>query len=172
MLDTKSSAVLGSVRKVMKTSNLPLSQADISCTEKDPIKNWIYRIFKRINFWAGVKCINWCMHLAQFGKTAENNKCANYLIVCGDLFCRRKTQNERIQNIPQKSSNNFQQLHKKKLEPTKKGLVRVQNLRENFKRIGKVNKFQSVLQWKKIKFIFAELTTRPTKLFFDYYRGD
>ena len=89
-LNTQGGAAYGSVRNLMKASNLPVSKVRQFLHSKlsDTKFTLPARKFERMKAFARFKNENWCMDLAYVDKLAKDNNGVKYLLVRQDLFDR------------------------------------------------------------------------------------
>ena len=89
-LYTQGGAAYGSVRNLVKASNLLVSKVRQFLHSKPSYKKFTLatRKFKRMKAFARFKNEIWCMDLAYVDKLAKDNNCVKYLLVRQDLFDR------------------------------------------------------------------------------------
>ena len=89
-LYTQGGAAYGSVRNLVKTSNLPVSKVRQLLHSKSSYTKFTLatRKFKRLKAFARFKNEIWCMDLAYVDKLANDNNGVKYLLVRQDLFDR------------------------------------------------------------------------------------
>ena len=89
-LYTQGGAAYGSVRNLVKTSNLPVSKVRQLLHSKSSYTKFTLatRKFKRMKAFARFKNEIWCMDLAYVDKLAKDNNGVKYLLVGQDLFDR------------------------------------------------------------------------------------
>ena len=89
-LYTQGGAAYGSVRNLVKASNLPVSKVRQFLHSKPSYTKFTVAIpkFKRMKAFARFKNEIWCMDLAYVDKLANDNKGVKYLLVRQDLFDR------------------------------------------------------------------------------------
>ena len=102
-LYTQGGAAYGSVRNLVKASNLSVSKGRQFSHSKPFYTKFTLatRNFKRIKASARFKNEIWCMDLAYFDKLAKINNGVNYLLVLQNLFDRtldaKRNENKRFQ---------------------------------------------------------------------------
>ena len=89
-LYTQGGAAYGSVRNLVKASNLSVSKVRQFLHSKPSYTKFTLatRKFKRMKAFARFKNEIWCMDLAYFDKLGEDNDGVKYLLVRHDLFDR------------------------------------------------------------------------------------
>ena len=89
-LYTQGGAAYGSVRNLVKASNLSVSKVRQFLHSKPSYTKFTLatRKFKRMKAFARFKNENWCMDLAYIDKLAKDNDGVKYLLVRHDLFDR------------------------------------------------------------------------------------
>ena len=89
-LYTQGGAAYGSVRNLVKTSNLPVSKVRQLLHSKSSYTKFTLatRKFKRMKAFARFKNEIWCMDLAYVDKLPKDNNGVKYLLVRQDLFDR------------------------------------------------------------------------------------
>ena len=89
-LYTQGGAAYGSVRNLVKASNLSVSKLRQFLHSKPSYTKLTLdtRKFKRIKAYARFENEIWCMDLAYVDKPAKDNNCVKYLLVRQDLFDR------------------------------------------------------------------------------------
>ena len=89
-LYTQGGAAYGSVRNLVKASNLSVSKGRQFLHSKPSYTKFTLatRNFKRIKSFSRFKTAIWCMDLAYFDKLTKNNNGLKYLLVLQDLFDR------------------------------------------------------------------------------------
>ena len=89
-LYTQGGAAYGSVRNLVKDSNLSVSKVTHFLDSKPSYTQFTLatRKFKRMKAFARLKNEIWCMDLAYVDKLAKDNNGVKYLLVRQDLFVR------------------------------------------------------------------------------------
>ena len=89
-LHTQGGAAYGSVRNLVKASNLSVSKVRQFLHSKASYTKFTLatRKFKRMKAFATFRNESWCMDLAYVDKLAKDNNCVKYLLVRQDLFDR------------------------------------------------------------------------------------
>ena len=89
-LYTQGGAAYGSVRNLVKASNLSVSKVRQFLHSKPSYTKFTLatRKFKRMKAFARFKNEIWCMDLAYVDKLAKDNNGVKYFLVCKDLFDR------------------------------------------------------------------------------------
>ena len=103
-LYTQAGAAYGSVRNLVKASNLPVSKVRQFLHSKPSYKKFTLatRKFKRMKAFARFKNEIWCMDLAYVDKLAKDNNGVKYLLVRQDLFHRTVDAKGMKKKIPRK----------------------------------------------------------------------
>ena len=103
-LCTQGSAAYGSVRNLVKASNLSVSKVRQFFHSEPSYTTFTLATckFKRTKAFARFKSKIWCMELAYVDKLAKDNNGVKYLLVRQDLFDRTVDEKKRKQKIPRK----------------------------------------------------------------------
>ena len=143
----KDAAAYGSVRNLVKASNLSVSKVRRFLHSKPSYTNISFatRKFKRMRALARFKNEIWCMDLAYVDKIAKDNNGVYYLLVQQDLFGRTvdakgmktKDSRETIRAFLIMSTKN---------RLKKCGMTREQKLLESLKNYTKLNEYKFTLQ--------------------------
>ena len=147
-LYTQGGTAHGSVRNLVKASNLPVSKVRQFLHSKPSYTKFTLatRKFKRLKAFAIFKNEIWCTDLANVDKLAKDNNGVKYLLVRQDLFDR----NVDAKGIKSKDSKEtvlaFLSMITKKNRPKKFGLTREQNLLESLKSYAKLKEYKFTLQ--------------------------
>ena len=143
-LYTRGCAAYGSVRNVMKASNLSVSKVRQFLRPKPSYTKFTRptRKFKRTKAFARFKIKIWCMDLAYVDKLAEDNNGVMYLLVRQDLFDRTVD----AKGMKTKDSTETVPAILTKIDPKKFGLTRKQNMLESFKNYAKLKNYKFSLQ--------------------------
>ena len=104
-LYTQGGAAYGSVRNLMKASNLSVSKVRQFLQSKPSYTKFTFatRKFKQMKAFARFKNEVWYMDLAYVDKLAKDNNGVKYLLVRQDLFDRTVDAKRRKQKIPRKT---------------------------------------------------------------------
>ena len=135
-LYTQGAAAYGSVRNLVKASNLPVSKVRQFLHSKPSYTKFTLatRKFKRMKAFARFKNEIWCMNLAYVDKLAKDNNGERYLLVRQDLFDRTvDAKGIKIKRFQGNCSCIFVYDYKKESTQKKFGLTREQNLLERLK---------------------------------------
>ena len=147
-LYTQGGAAYGSVRNLLKTSNLSVLKVRQFLHSKPSYKKFTLatRKFKRMKAFARFKNDFWCVDLAYVDKLAKDNNGVKYLLVRQDLFDRAVD----AQRLKTKDSEEtvcaFLTMIKKRNVRKKFGLTREQNFLESLKNYAKLKEYKFTLQ--------------------------
>ena len=142
-------AAYGSVRNLVKTSNLSVSKVRQFLHSKPSYTKFTLatRKFKRMKGFARFKTEIWCMDLAYVDKLAKDNKGVTYLLVRQDLFDRTVDAKGMKTKDSKETVRAFCSLITKKNRPKKTGSTREQNLLESLKNYAKLKEYNFSLHW-------------------------
>ena len=128
-LYTQSGAAYGSVRNLVKASNLSVSKVRQFLRSKRSYTKFTLatRKFKRMKAFARFKNEIWCMYLAYVVELAKDNNGGKCLLVRQDLFDRTVDAKEMKTKDSKETVRVFLTMITKKNRPKKFGLTREQN---------------------------------------------
>ena len=143
-LSTQGGSAYGSVRNLVKASNLSVSKVRQFLRSKPSYTKFTLptRKFKRMKAFARFKIKIWCMDLAYVDKLAEDNNVVKYLLVRQDLFDRTVD----AKGMKTKDSTETARAFLTKIDPKKFGLTRKQNMLESFQNYAKLKNYKFSLQ--------------------------
>ena len=167
-LYTKGGAAYGSVRNLVKASNLSVSKVRQVLQSKPSYTKFTFatRTFKQMKAFVRFKNEIWCMDLAYVDKLAKDNNGVKYLLVRQDLFDRtvdakRMKTKDSKENVPA-----FLTMITKKNRPKKIGLKREQNLLESLKKYAKLKEYKFNLPWVRPRLQLLNVQYDPRKKYF------
>ena len=134
-LYTQGGAAYGSLRNLVKASNLSVSKVRQFLHSKPSYTKFTLatRKFKRMKAFVRFKNEIWCMDLAYVDKFAKDNNGVKYLLVRQDLFDRTVDAKGMKTKDSEETVRAFLTMITKKVDPKKFGLTREQNLLESRK---------------------------------------
>ena len=143
-LYTQGGAAYGSVRNLVKASNLSVSKARQFLHSKPSYTEYTLatRKFKRMKAFARFKNEIWCKDLAYVDKLAKDNNGVKYLVVRQDLFDRTADAKGMKTKDFKETVRAFLTMITKKNQPEKFGLTREQNLLESSKNYAKLKEYK------------------------------
>ena len=173
-LYTQGGSAYGSVRNLVKASNLPVSKVRQFLHSKLSYTQFTLatRKFKRIKAFARFKNEIWCMDLAYVDKLAKDNNGVKYLLVRQDLFDRTVDAKGMKSKDSKETVRAFLSMITKKSRPKKVGLTKEQILLESLKKIRKAEGIQIYSTMSETKAAFAERTIRSLKNILYRYMED
>ena len=147
-LYTQGGAAYGSVRNLVKASNLSVSKVRQFLNSKPSYTKFTpaTRKFKRKKAFARFKNEIWCMDLAYVDKLAEDNNSVKYLLVRQDLFDKTVDAKAMKTKDSKETFRAFLTMITQKNRPKKIGLTREQNLLERLKNYAKLKEYKGTLQ--------------------------
>ena len=147
-LYTQGGVVHGSVRNLVKASNLSVSKVRQFLNSKHSYTKFTFatRNFKRMKAFARFKNENWCTDLAYVDRLAKDNNDVKYLLVRQDLFDRTVDAKGMKTKDSTETVRAFLSMIAKKFVPKKFGLTRKQNLLESLKIFAKLKEYKFTLQ--------------------------
>ena len=136
-LYTQGGAAYGSVRNLVRASNLSVSKVRQFLHSKLSYTKFTLatRKFKRMKAFVRFKNEIWCMDLTHVDKLAEDNNGLNYLLVRQDLFDRTVDAKGMKTKDSKETVRAFFTMITKKNRPKKFGLTRGKNLLESLKSV-------------------------------------
>ena len=147
-LYTQGGAAYGSLRNLVKASNLSVSKVRQFLHSKPSYTKFTLatRKFKRMKAFARFKNEIWCMDLAYVDKLAKDNNGVKYLLVRQDLFDRTVDAKGMKTKDSKETVHAFLTMITKKNRPKKFGLTREQKLLESLKIYAKLKEYKFTLQ--------------------------
>ena len=147
-LYTQGGAAYGSVRNLVKASNLSVSKVRQFLHSKPSYTKFTLatRKFKRMKAFARFKNKIWCMDLAYVDKLAKDNNGVKYLLVRQDLFDRTVDAKGMKTKDSKETIRAFLTMFTKRIDQKKFGLTREQNLLESLKNYAKLKEYIFTLQ--------------------------
>ena len=147
-LYTQGGAAYGSVRNLVKASNLSVSMVRQFLHSKPSYTKFTLatRKLKRLKAFARFKTEIWCMDLAYDDKLAKDNNGVKYLLVRQDLFDRTVDAKGMKTEDSKETVRAFLTMITKRNRPKKFGLTREQNWLESLKNYAKLKEYQFTLQ--------------------------
>ena len=144
----QSGAAYGSVRNLVKASNLSVSKMRQFLHSKPSYTKFTLatRKFKCMKAFARFKTEIWCMDMAYVDKLAKENNGVKYLLVRQDLFDRTVDAKGMKSKDSKETVREFLTMITKKNPSKIFGLTKGQNLRENLKNYAKVKEYKFNLQ--------------------------
>ena len=173
-LYTQGGSAYGSVRKLVKTTNLSVSKIRQFLHSKPSYTNFTLatREFKRMKAFARFKKEIWCMDLAYVDKLARDNNGVKYQLVRQDLFDRTVD----AKGMKSKDSNEtvraFLSMITKKNRPKKNWVDKETKIAVEFKKLCKAEGIQIYSTKSETKAAFAERTIRSLKNILYRYMED
>ena len=139
-LYTQGGGAYGSVRNLVKASNLSVSKVRQFLHSKPSNTKFSLatRKFRRMKAFARFKNKIWCLDLAYIDKLAKNKNGVKYLLVHQDLFDRTVDAKGMKSKDSKETVRAFLSMITKKNRPKKSGLTREQILLESLKSYGKL----------------------------------
>ena len=148
MLYAQGGAAYGSVRNLVKASNLSVSKVRQFLHSKPSYTKFTLATCKFKRMKAFARFINeiWCMGLAYVDKLAKDNNGINYLLVRQDLFDRTVDAKGMKSKDSKETVRAFLSMIKKRIDPKEIGLTREQILLEILKSYLKLKEYKVTLQ--------------------------
>ena len=147
-LYTQGGAAYGSVRNLVKASNLSVSKVRQFLHSKPSYTKFTLatRKFKRMKAFARFKNEIWCLDLAYVDKLAKDNNGVKYFLVRKDLFAKSVDAEGMKTKDSKETVRAILTMITKKINPKKFGLTRGQNLLESLKNYAKLKEYKFTLQ--------------------------
>ena len=147
-LYTQGGAAYGSVRNLVKASNLSVSKVRQFSHSKPSYTKFTLakRKFKRMKAFARFENEIWFMDLAYVDKLTKDNNGVKYLLVRQDLFDRTVDAKGMKSKDSKETVRAFLSMVTKKNRPKKFGLTRKQNLLESLIRYAKLKDYKFTRQ--------------------------
>ena len=173
-LYTQGGAAYGSVRNLMKASNLSASKVRQFLHSKPPYTKFFLatRKFKRMKAFARFKNEIWCMDLAYVDKLAKDNNGVKYLLVRQDLLDRTVDANGMKTKDSKETVRAFLTMITKKNRPKKIWVDKGTEFAGEFKKLCKAGGIQIHSTMSETKAAFAESTIRSLKNILYRYMED
>ena len=173
-LYTQGGAAYGSVRNLVKASNLPVSKVRQFLHSKPSYTKFTLatRKFKRMKAFARFKNEIWCMDLAYVDKLVKDKNGVKYLLVRQDLFDRTVDAKRMKSNDSKKTLRAFLSMITKKNRPQKVWVDKGTEFAGEFKNICKAEGIQIYSTMSETKAAFAESTIRSLKNILYRYMED
>ena len=164
-LYTQGGAAYGSVRNLVKASNLPVSNVRQFLHSKPSYTKFklATRKFKRMKPFARFKNEIWCMDLAYVDKLAKENNDVKYVLVRQDLFDRTVDAKGMITKDSKETVRTFSTMITQKNRPKKNWVDKGTELAGEFKKLCKAEEIQIYSTMSETKAAFAERTIRSLK---------
>ena len=165
---TQGSAAYGSVRNLVKASNLPVSKVRQFLHSKPLYTKFTLatRKFRRMKSFAGFRNEIWCMDLEYVEKLANEYNGVKYLLLRQDLFDRTVDAKRRKTKYSNKMVRDFWQWLRKRIDPKKFGSTREQNLPESVKNYAKLNEYRCTRRWLRPRLHLLNVQYDPWKTYF------
>ena len=173
-LYTQGAAAYGSMRNLVKASNLSVSKVRQFLHSKPSYTKFrlATRKFKRMKAFARFKNEIWCMDLAYVDKLAKDNKGVKYLLVRQDLF-DRTVDAERMKSKDSKETvRAFLTMITKKNRPKKIWVDKGTEFAGEFEELCKAEGIQSYSTMSETKAAFAERTIQSVNNILYRYMED
>ena len=173
-LYTQGGAAYGSVRNLVKASNLSVSKVRQFLQSKPSYTKFTLatRKFKRMKAFARIKNQIWCMDLAYVDKLAKDNNGVKYLLVLQDLFDRTVDAKGMETKDSKETVCAFLTMITKKNQPKKIWVDMGTEFAGEFKKLCKAEGIQIYSTMSETKAAFAERTIRSLKHIFYRYVAD
>ena len=168
-LYTHVGAAYGSVRKLVKASNLPLSKVRQFLHSKPSYTKFTLatRKFKRMKAFARFKNEIWCLDLAYVDKLAKDNNGVSYLLVRQDLFDRTVNAKGMKSKDSKETVRAFLSMITKKKRPKKIWVDKGREfLLESSKSYAKLKEYKFTLQWVRPRLHLLNVQYDPWKIDF------
>ena len=173
-LYTQGGAAYGSVRNLVKASNLSVSKVRQFLHSKPSFTKFTLatRKFKRMKALARLKNEIWCMDLACVDKLAKDNNGVQYLLVRQDLFDRTVDAKGMKTKGSKKTVRAFLTMITKKNRHTIIWVDKGTEFAGEFKKLCKAQGIQLYSTMTETKAVFAERTIRSLKIILYRYMED
>ena len=173
-LYTQGGAAYGSVRNLVKASNLSVSKVRQFLQSKHSHTKFTLATskFKRMKAFVRFKNEIWCMDLAYVDKLAKDNNGVKYLLVRQDLFGRTVDENGMKTKDSKETVRAFLTMITKKNRPKKIWVDKGTEFAGECKKLCKAEGIQSYSRMSETKAAFAERTIRSLKNILYRYMGD
>ena len=173
-LYTQGGAAYGSVRNLVKASNLPVSKVRQFLHSKPSYTKFTLatRKFKRMKAFARFKNEIWCMDLAYVDKLAKDNNGVKYLLVRQDLFDRTVDAKGMKSKDSKETLRSLLSMITKKNRPKKIWVDKGTEFAGEFKKLCKAEGIQIYSTMSETKAAFAERTIRSLKNILYRYMED
>ena len=173
-LYTQGGAAYGSVRNLVKASNLSVSKVRQFLHSKPSYTkfNLATRKFKRMKAFARFKNEIWCMDLAYVDKLAKDNNGVKYLLVRQDLFDRSVDAKGMKSKDSKEAVRACLSMITKKNRPKKNWVDKGTEFAGEFKKLFKAEGIQIYSTMSETKAAFAERTIRSLKKILYRYMED
>ena len=173
-LYTQGGAAYGSVRNLVKASNLSVSKMRQFLHSKPSYTKFTLatRKFKRMKAFARFKNEIWCMDLADVDKLAKDNNDVNYLLVRQDLFDRTVDAKGMKSKDSKETVRAFLSMVTKKNRPKKNWVDEGSDFAGEFKKLCKGEGIQIYSTMSETRAAFAEHTIRSLKNILYCYMED
>ena len=173
-LYTQGGAAYGSVRNLVKASNLPVSKVRQFLHSKPSYTKFTpaTRKFKRVKAFARFKNEIWCMDLAYVDKLAKNNTGVKYLLVRQDLFDRTVDAKGTKSKDSKETVRAFLSMITKKNRPKEIWVDKGTEFAGEFEKLCKAERIQIYSTMSGTKAAFAERTIRSLKNILYRYMED
>ena len=174
MLYTQGRAAYGSVRNLVKASNLPLSNVRQLLHSKPSFSKFTVatRKFKKKKAFARFKNEIWCMDLAYVDKLAKDNNGVRYFLVRQDLFDRTVDAKGMKTKDSKETVRAFLTMITKKSRPKKILVDKGTEFAGEFEKLYKAQEIQIYSTMSETKFAFAKRTERSLKKILYRYMED
>ena len=173
-LYTQGGSAYGSVRNLVKASNLSVSKVRQFLHSKPSYTKFTLatRKFKRMKAFASFKNEIWCMDLPYVDKLAKDNNGVNYLLARQDLFDRTVYAKGMKTKDSKETVRAFLTMITKKNRPKKIWVEEGTEFAGEFKKICKAEGIQIYSTMSETKAAFAERTIRSLKNILYRYMED
>ena len=173
-LYTQGGAAYGSVRNLVKASNLSVSKVRQFLHSKPSYTKFTLATpkFERMKAFARFKNEIWCIDLAYVDKLANDNNGAKYLLVGQDLFDRTVDAKGMKSKDSKETVRAFLSMITKKNRPKKICVDKGTELAREFKKLRKAEGIQIYSTMSETKAAFAERTIRSLKNILYRYMED
>ena len=173
-LYTQGGAAYGSLRNLVKASNLSVSKVRQFLHSKPSYTKFSLatRKFKRMKAFARFKNEIWCTDLAYVDKLAKGNNGVKYLLVRQDLFDRTVDAKGMKTKDSKETARAFLSMITKKKRPEKIWVDKATDFAGEFKKLCKAEGIQIYSTMSEIKAAFAERTIRSLKNILYCYTED
>ena len=167
-LYTQGGAAYGSVRNLVKASNLSVSKVRQFLHSKPSYTKFTLatRKFKRMKAFARFRNEIWCMDLAYVDKLAKDNNGVKYLLVRQDLFDRTVDAKGMKTKDSKEIVRAFLTMITKKNRPKKNWVDKRTEFAGEFKMLCKTEGIQIYSTMSETKAAFAERTKQYVKIYF------
>ena len=170
----QSSAAYGSVRNLVKASNLSVTKGRQFLQSKPSYTKFTLatRKFERMKALARFKDGIWCMDLAYVDKLAKNNNGVKYLLVSQDPFDRTVDAKRKKSRDTMETVRAFLSMITKKNRPKEIWFEKATEFAGEFKEFSKAEGIQNYCTMSETKAAFAERTIRSLKKILYRYMED